>query len=149
MQAQILAPAAVLVGWSLVMLMWMAATRFPAIAKAGIDMKAGPRGGRGQNLDGVLPDTVQWKAHNYIHLMEQPTIFYAAVVIIAMMGAGEWDVSAAWAYVALRIVHSIYQATVNVVTVRFSIFFLSTLALIFLAYRAIALTLFHNPGVMA
>lgn len=149
MQAQILAPAAVLVGWSLVMLMWMAATRFPAIAKAGIDMKAGPRGGRGQNLDGVLPDTVQWKAHNYIHLMEQPTIFYAAVVIIAMMGAGEWDVSAAWAYVALRIVHSIYQATVNVVTVRFTIFFLSTLALIFLAYRAIALTLFHNPGVMA
>ena len=149
MQAQILAPAAVLVAWSLVMLLWMAATRFPAIAKAGIDMKAGPRGGRGQNLDGVIPDDVQWKSHNYAHLMEQPTIFYAAVIIIALMGASEWDVTAAWAYVVLRIIHSVYQATINVVMVRFLIFLVSSIVLVYIAYRAIALTLFHNPGVMA
>lgn len=149
MQAQILAPAAVLVAWSLVMLLWLAATRFPAIARSGIDMKAGPPGGRGQNLEGVLPDKVNWKAHNYNHLMEQPTIFYAAVVIIAIMGAGEWDVTAAWAYVVLRIIHSVYQATVNVVMVRFSIFFVSSVVLMFLAYRAVTLTLLHNPAVLA
>ncbi|WP_435417867.1 MAPEG family protein [Parerythrobacter aurantius] len=149
MQAQMLAPAAILIAWSLVMLFWVAGTRFPAIAKSGIDIKAGPPGGRGQNLEGVLPDKVNWKAHNYAHLMEQPTIFYPAVIIIALMGASQWDVLAAWFYVGLRIVHSVYQATVNVVMVRFTIFFVSTLALIYLAIRAIALTLFHNPGVLA
>lgn len=146
MQAQMLAPAAVLVAWTLVMLFWMAGTRFPAMAKSGTDLKAAPPGGRGQDLEGVLPANVNWKAHNYIHLVEQPTIFYAAVVIIAMMGANAWDPIAGWAYVGLRIVHSIYQATVNKVSVRFLLFILSTVALIYLAYRAVALTVFADPG---
>ena len=64
MNAPILAPGAILVLWSLIMLGWTAATRCPAIAKLGMDMKAAPPGGRGQNLDGVLPDSVQWKSHN-------------------------------------------------------------------------------------
>ena len=63
MQAQMLAPAAVLVAWSLVMLFWMAGTRLPALAKSGAMKNAKP-GGRGQDLDGVLPDSLQWKAHN-------------------------------------------------------------------------------------
>src|SRR3546814_7755197 len=86
MQAQILAPAAVLIAWSLIVLFWMAGTRFPAMARVGIKADNTPPGGRGQNLDGVLPDDVQWKSHNYTHLLEQPTLFYAAVVIIALMG---------------------------------------------------------------
>lgn len=146
MQAQMLAPAAVLVAWSLVMLFWMAGTRFPAMFKSGVDLKAGPPGGRGQDLEGVLPPNVNWKAHNYAHLMEQPTIYYPAVVIIALMGATAGDVLTAWIYVALRIVHSVYQSTVNVVMVRFTLFLLSTLALVYLAYRAVALTVFADPG---
>ncbi len=147
MQAQMLAPAAVLVAWSLVMLFWMAFTRLPAMNKVGGLGDAKP-GGRGQDLEGVIDDRVQWKAHNYAHLMEQPTIFYAAVVIIAIMGANALDPVFAWIYVALRIVHSIWQATVNKVSVRFLIFLLSTLALLYLAWRAIALTLFHDPGLV-
>lgn len=147
MQAQMLAPAAVLVAWTLVMLFWMAATRFPAIAKSGIDMKSGPPGGRGQDLEGVLPASVNWKAHNYAHLVEQPTVFYAAVVIIAMMGPIQSDIIAAWAYVTLRIVHSLYQATINKVMVRFSIFLIATLVLVWLAHRAVALTVFADPAV--
>lgn len=147
MQAQMLAPAAVLVAWSLVMLFWMAGTRLPALAKSGA-MKDAKPGGRGQDLDGVLPDSLQWKAHNYNHLMEQPTIFYATVVIIAMLGAQSGDVLAAWIYVGLRIVHSLWQAMVNVVPVRLLIFLISTFALVYLAYRAIALTLFADPGVL-
>ena len=149
MQAQMLAPAAVLVLWSMIMLFWMAATRFPAMAKSGVDMKAGPPGGRGQDLEGVLPDKVNWKAHNYAHLMEQPTVFYPAVVILAIMGAGEMDVLLAWVYVALRIIHSVYQATVNVVKVRFLIFLVASLALMALAIRAVMATLMHDPGVLA
>ena len=148
MQAQMLAPAAVLVAWSLVMLFWMAFTRFPAMAKSGMDLKNAKPGGRGQDLEGVVPDKVNWKSHNYAHLMEQPTLFYAVVVIIAIMGPASGDALAAWLYVGLRIVHSIWQATVNVVGVRFGLFVLCTLALIYLAYRAIALTLFHDPSIV-
>ena len=148
MQAQMLAPAAVLVVWSLIMLYWMAFTRFPAMKKAGGVLDNAKPGGRGQNLEGVIPDKVNWKAHNYAHLMEQPTIFYPAVVILAIMGAEATDVVLAWIYVVLRIIHSVYQATVNVVKVRFLIFLLSTLALTVLAVRAMLATLFHDPSIV-
>ena len=91
MLAQMLAPAAVLVAWSIVILFWMAFTRLPALGKAGGLGNAKP-GGRGQDLEGVLPDRINWKSHNYAHLMEQPTLFYAVSVIIALMGAGAVDV---------------------------------------------------------
>lgn len=140
MQAQILTPAAVLVLWSLVMLFWMAGTRLPAIKQMGGLGKAKP-GGRGQDLEGVLPDVVNWKAHNYSHLMEQPTLFYATVAILAIMRPGTVDVALAWGYVAIRIVHSIWQATVNRVSMRFMLFLFSSLCLIGLAIRALLATL--------
>lgn len=140
MQAQMLAPAAALVLWSIVMLMWTAGTRFPAMAKLGADLKTAAPGGRGQNLDGVLPDQVQWKSHNYAHLMEQPTIFYPTIVILALMGPNAGDVALAWAYVALRVIHSLWQATVNTIPVRFTLFLLSTACLILLAIHAFELT---------
>ena len=146
MQAQMLAPAAVLVLWSIVMLIWMAATRLPAMKRMDRDLSKAAPGGRGQNLEGVLPDKVNWKAHNYAHLMEQPTIFYAAVVILAIMGAGAIDVLLAWAYVAIRIVHSLYQATVNIVKLRFLLFLVSTLALTVLAVRAVMATVLFDPS---
>ena len=147
MQAQMLAPAAVLVLWSLVMLLWTAQSRFGAMAKSGMDLKEAKPGGRGPDLDGVLPEKVTWKSHNYTHLMEQPTIFYPTVVILALMGAGAIDVALAWGYVVVRIVHSLYQATVNRVPVRFSMFLLSTIFLIVLAVRAVMATLLHDPSI--
>jgi len=149
MQAQILAPAAVLVLWSLVMLSWTALSRFPAMAKAGMDLKNAAPGGRGQDLEGVIDARVTWKSHNYTHLMEQPTLFYVTLTILAFMGAGETDVLLAWAYVALRIVHSIWQATVNVVSVRFTLFLISTGFLLVLAIRAAMATLLADPSVVA
>ncbi|HOA50431.1 MAG TPA: MAPEG family protein [Novosphingobium sp.] len=140
MQAQMLAPAAVLVLWSLIMLVWTGATRFPAMAKLGANIKTAPPGGRGQNLDGVLPDSVQWKSHNHSHLMEQPTIFYPTIVIIALMGPNAGTIAIAWAYVGLRILHSLWQATVNTIPVRFTLFLLSTICLILLAIHAFELT---------
>lgn len=142
MQAQMLAPAAVLIAWSLIMLLWMAFTRFPAMKKSGMDLGNAKPGGRGQDLEGVLPDKVQWKSHNYAHLMEQPTIFYPAVVIIALLGGTGVDALVAWVYVGLRIVHSVWQATVNTVSVRFPLFVLATIALVYLAVRAVTLTMF-------
>ena len=147
MLAQMLAPAAVLIAWSLLILFWMAFTRLPALSKAG-GLGAAKPGGRGQDLEGVIPDKINWKSHNYAHLMEQPTLFYAASVIIALLGASALDTLFAWIYVGLRIVHSIWQATVNVVKIRFLLFIASTIALIYLAYRALALTLFHDPSLV-
>ena len=148
MGTQLFLPATVLVIWSLVMLTWTGATRFPAIAKSGMDLKNVPPGGRGQNLDGVLPDKVQWKSHNYTHLMEQPTIFYPTVIILALLGQDNGiNLALAWGYVAIRIVHSIWQATVNtIVPVRSGLFMLSTLCLFALAIHALMAAMAANTG---
>ena len=147
MQAQILAPAAVLVVWTVVMLFWMASVRLPALKRAGIDLGARP-GGRGQDLEGQLAPRVNWPAHNYTHLMEQPTVFYAAVMILAIIGPGAPDMLAAWVYVVLRIIHSIWQATVNTVPVRFVLFILSTFALLYLGVRAVLATVLADPAAL-
>lgn len=140
MQAQMLAPAAALVLWSIFVLMWLAATRLPPLFKQPGGMAAAPPGGRGVDLEGVLPPSVQWKSHNFTHLMEQPTIFYPTVVILALVGPSASDVAIAWGYVALRVVHSLWQATVNTIPVRFTLFLLSTACLLLLAIHAFELT---------
>ncbi len=142
LHSPIFGPAIVLVLWSLVMLTWLASTRLPAMSRAGVDLGE-VVGKRGTDLEGVVPDRVNWKAHNYAHLMEQPTLFYATVIILGVIGQGEGlNLQLAWAYVGLRILHSIVQATWNRVAVRFAIFSLSTVALLALALHA-AIALFH------
>ena len=132
----ILGPVVALIAWSLVMMMWLYATRFPAMKRKGIDLK-GRVGGRGTQLDGVIEDQVQWKAHNYNHLMEQPTLFYAIALTLALVGQGDGlNLAIAWAYVGLRIAHSLVQATVNVVRWRFLLFSAASIALLILTIRA-------------
>jgi hypothetical protein len=141
-QIPILAPAAVLVLWSLVVLLWMSATRFPAFAKAGLKMGEAEPGARYVDVEPTMPARVNWKSHNYTHLMEQPTIFYAAVAILALAGEGSGiNASFAWAYVAIRVVHSIWQSTINIVPVRIALFTLCTLCLWVLAINAVRATL--------
>lgn len=142
MSANLLAPGAVLILWTLIMFLWVAATRFPALKKAGIDLKKTPPGGRGADLEKILPVEINWKSHNYTHLLEQPTIFYAVILILhAVGGYPAYVVWIAWAYVALRIVHSLWQATVNRIPVRFMLFLLSTLCLLALSLLAVIATL--------
>jgi hypothetical protein len=138
----ILAPAAVLALWTFVMLFWMIGTRFVAFGQAKIDLGKAKPGGRGVNLEGVLPDKVNWKAHNYTHLMEQPTVFYAVAGILALAGAGTgMNLYLAWGYTGLRIVHSLWQATVNRIPPRAMLFFLSSACLMMLSISAVRVTL--------
>lgn len=127
-----LTPVLALVIWSLIVWVWMYATRIPAMQRAQIDPQAARHPG---SLD-VLPTAARQVADNYNHLMEQPTIFYALVVYAHLVGHGDGvNVGLAWAYVGLRVVHSLVQNTVNLVPVRFLVFSLSTLCLIALAGR--------------
>lgn len=126
----ILGPVAALALWSMVIWAWMYATRIPAMQRAKIDA-AKLVGGTGKSLDEVLPPEVQWKSHNYNHLMEQPTVFYAIALALAIGGmGGGLNAQIAWVYVALRIVHSLVHVTVNRVLWRFAIFMLASLALL-------------------
>ena len=139
----ILAPVVALVAWSIVVMFWMVAARLPAMKRAGIDLKTA-RGGRPGGLDGVLDEKAQWKAHNYIHLMEQPTLFYAICLTLAVLDAGGGiNATLAWIYVGFRIAHSIVQGTVNIIRFRFLLFFIASLALIALTLHA-ALILIHH-----
>lgn len=141
MEMSILTPAAALVLWSLVMLFWMAGTRLPAMSKMGVDIGKSV-GGRGADIDPNVPPAVAWKSHNYAHLMEQPTIFYATVMILAITGAAtSLLVYLAWGYTLLRIAHSIWQVTVNKVSIRFLLFLLSTICLLILAVHALLATI--------
>lgn len=133
----VLLPAAVLVLWSLIVLMVMFVQRSKIMSANKITLDKAPIGARGPDLMKLAPDARDWAAHNYVHLMEQPTIFYAAVVIIALGGATGYDVALAWLYVAVRIVHSIWQVKFNAVGIRATLFTVSSVVLLLLAIRAV------------
>ena len=143
MSTAILAPTALLALWTLIVLGWAAAVRLRALSAAGMDMaQPQPGGRRGNDLEGVLPDNVNWKFHNYAHLHEQPTLFYAMCLVLAITGAAtSLSVQLAWAYLGLRIVHTLIQATVNYVPARFLVFLVSTVCLMVLTVQAVMATL--------
>jgi hypothetical protein len=135
--AEIMQPIAALAAWTMVMWVWMYVTRIPAMSAAKVDADELVRQG-GQSLDQLLPAKIQWKAHNYNHLHEAPTVFYAVALALALIGQGDGlNATLAWAYVGLRIVHSLVQATVNKVMVRFLIFALSSLVLMALTLHLV------------
>jgi len=129
-----LAPVIALVLWTAVMWFWMYFTRIPAIIQ--MRMRLDPTAPRGAQMN-ELPPQVRWKADNYNHLFEQPTLFYAVGLALAMLGdASTLALALAWAYVALRVAHSLWQALVNVIPIRFYIFSASSLVLWALAIKA-------------
>ena len=143
MTAEILKPLAVLAAWTMVMWVWMYATRLPAMTAAKLDPDELVRQG-GKTLDQLLPAQTQWKAHNYNHLHEAPTVLYAVALALALMGQGNGlNATLAWAYVGLRIVHSLVQATINKVMIRFLLFSLSSLVLIALVVHTV-MAAFHG-----
>ena len=137
----ILQPMVALMAWTMVMWLWMYVTRIPAMNRAKVDPNAMARDSDA-SLDRSLPPQVQWKAHNYNHLHEAPTVFYAVGLVLAIIGQGDgMNALLAWLYVGLRVIHSLVQATVNRVMVRFVLFALSSLVLIALILHA-AMTVF-------
>jgi len=134
LQVGLLSPVIGLVAWTFVMWAWMYATRLPAMRKA--RMKPDPNAARGEQMS-QLPPEVRWKADNYNHLMEQPTLFYAVAIVLALVSKSPGtDAVLAWSYVGLRVVHSLLQATVNKIEARFALFLLGSLVLLAMTVRA-------------
>lgn len=138
MQTAILTPVLALIVWTFVIWFWLYATRLPAMRAAGINAA---RIKRKADLD-PLPVSVQQIADNYNHLHEQPTVFYALALYTHLVGVADpLNIGLAWAYVALRIGHSLIQCTANFVPVRFVVFAAASLVLMAIAIRNV-LTLF-------
>jgi hypothetical protein len=140
---QFIGPVLALITWTMVMWLWMYATRLPAIRAARI--KPDPNAPRGEQMS-LLPPYVRWKADNYNHLLEQPTLFYALAISLALLGVQtQTGLMLAWAYVFLRIGHSLVQALTNKIEIRFLLFALSNIPLFALIYIAAAAFL-NIPG---
>ncbi|EPS44109.1 hypothetical protein H072_1900 [Dactylellina haptotyla CBS 200.50] len=122
--AQILGPVVGLNLWTLVIEGWMYATRIPAVQKANLQMKPDMTSAQ---FNAAMPPDVRWKADNYNNLMEQPLQFYAISLVLAQLGTGtQTDVNIAWAYVGVRVVHSLVQCLTNRIPIRFAVFLVSS-----------------------
>jgi hypothetical protein len=126
-----IAPVVALVIWSLIMLIWLYATRIPAMSKA----KVKPGEATKSQMEALPSANV---ANNYNHLMEQPTLFYALAFSLQLLDQGDHpiNIGLAWLYVVLRVVHSLVQATANVIMIRWLIFMAASLVLGALAIHA-------------
>ena len=145
----ILAPVVALVAWTLIVMLWMLVARMGQFRRMGVTLGTIPNGSRGVDLD-TRPEasSAQWKSHNYNHLMEQPTIFYAIAITLALMGMGTGiNYWLAWGYVGFRVLHSLVQCTVNVVRFRLTLFALASVCLFGLTIHAAARIL-HDCGII-
>lgn len=132
MESGLLQPAVALIAWTLVVWILMYATRLPAIAKARVNFAQVKNGAQ---LRQVLPERINWIADNYNHLHEQPVLFYSLCVILTVVGGGVANIKLAWAYVGIRVAHSLWQSFFNQVHFRFVLFVAGTLV----TYNAVAI----------
>ncbi len=134
-----LPPVVALALWTHVLFLWMYATRLPAMFA--MKMKSDPMAPRGTQM-ATLPARVRWKADNYNHLLEQPTVFYAVAIVLALVDAPtSINASLAWTYVGLRVLHSLVQTLGNKIELRFAIFVVSGGVLIAMTINAARLVL--------
>lgn len=139
MSSEILKPVVVLAAWSMLMWVFMYARRLPAMKRAGM-LNTAMVGSVGSDIRARINGRDQWPADNYNHLMEQPTIFYAVALSLALVSAGNTlNATLAWIYVALRIVHSLVQISVNHVPTRFALHALGTVPLMMLCAHAVVI----------
>jgi len=115
---------------------WMYVTRIPAITRASKPLT--PMSTKAE-LNAIVPRHAQWKAENYNHLHEQPTVFYAVMITLAVCGAGNTTTTTlAWMYMWVRILHSLVHATQNILMIRFGLFAMSSIILLGLTFQAVA-----------
>ena len=130
-QVALLTPVFVLILWTFIIFLIMAYGR--------VKYTKNPQdAAHTNNLRGTLPNWVERTSDNYNHLFEQPVAFYAITISIALMN--NFDplmIQLAWAFVILRIIHSIVQLTFNTVLIRFGFFAAAWLVIAYMAYSQV------------
>lgn len=115
--AAMLYPVFALAAWTFLVLMRLAATRFKSeLRPADFVIGESER----------VPLKARLANRNYQNLLELPVLFYVVCLLLyvgnAASGTAVW---LAWAYVALRVLHSLVHLTYNNVMHRFAFFALS------------------------
>ena len=124
--AALFAPVFSLVAWTFCILLMVAWRRL----KAGFDRRVSPREYALGESARVPPD-VSLPNRNYMNLLELPLLFYVAMLLAQITATGSpLLVGLAWAYVALRVVHSLIHITYNDVLHRFLAFAASNFVLL-------------------
>ncbi|EUC29609.1 hypothetical protein COCCADRAFT_29332 [Bipolaris zeicola 26-R-13] len=108
--------------------------RIPALSKYGVTFD--PATVKKQKAE-KLPAFVQWPADNFNNLLEQPTQFYAVVLGLSFLDVKDKrTVGLAWAYVGLRVVHSLIHVSTNNPSIRFPVWLASSFAVAGLTAQA-------------
>jgi len=129
----ILQPVIVVALLTLFITLWVLFTRIPAMVRLRIHPQKVQDTSKFKDL---LPPEISRISNNYNNLFEQPTLFYAVAIVIAVLGhVDAIHVYSAWVYAICRIVHSLVQATVDIVRLRFAVFVLSWIALAVMIVR--------------
>lgn len=132
----LLPPMFALVFWTFLVLLAIPAVRVYAVRRR----QARPRDFRLGDAAG-LPEYVQRPNRNYMNLLELPMLFYAVCLMRSLLGPpSATEVTLAWAFVGLRVAHSLIHIGYNHVMHRLAAFALSNFALLamwILAARAL------------
>ena len=126
-QIALLTPVFILILWTFTIFLIMSygRTRF---------MKDPQDAAHTKDIKGTLPAWVERTGDNYNHLFEQPVAFYVVTLAIALINSIDpLMMQLAWAFVILRIIHSLVQLTFNLVLVRFMIFLIGWLIIAYMA----------------
>ncbi len=85
----------------------------------------------------IMPAEIHRAAYNFRNLFELPVVFYALCLYLFVTGTVDGVyVAGAWAFVALRSVHSLIHCTANIVILRFASYMLGALVLWAMVLRA-------------
>ncbi|WP_226468226.1 MAPEG family protein [Luteimonas panaciterrae] len=125
-QIAILYPVIAMAALTFIVLLLIPYQRFRAVIRKQVvadDFKFGE--------SGSVPPAVCIPNRNYMNLLELPLLFYVGcLVMFVTQAVTPVAVGLAWAYVALRSVHSLIHLTYNNVVHRLAFFALSNVALV-------------------
>lgn len=125
-QLPILYPVFALAAWTSLVLLMIPIARF----RAAFRREVGPEDFR-YGESAAVPAQVSLPNRNYMNLLELPLLFYVVCLIIYVTGSINTSLlTVAWAYVALRVAHSLVHLTYNNVIHRLLVFATSNFVLV-------------------
>ena len=124
----ILYPLFALAAWTLIVLVLIPIARVRSVRQREIgpdDFKYGE--------SAKVPGHVSVSNRNYMNLLELPMLFYVVGILLYVTGGASYvTIALAWAYVVLRVVHSLIHLTYNKVLHRLTAFTLSNVVIVVL-----------------